>query len=246
MDACLLIFTKPAVPGRVKTRLIGAVTAEVAAELHAAFLADLVARLAGGRFDLRLLWALEPGEALPAYGEGDRVAPDRVAGDRVAGDRLESRRQEGADLGARLHAALADAARDHAVVAAVGSDHPDLSLATVESALAAVAGGAPAVFGPASDGGYYLVALAASAVAPELFTAIDWSTERVLAQSLERCRARGIEPQLLAPGDDVDTPADLARLAVRLAAHPALCPRTCAILDRLPELAHPVLPPTST
>src|SRR5688500_20359571 len=55
---CLLLFTKPAVPGRVKTRLIGALTPAEAAALHEAFLADLVARLGRStRFSLRLAWA---------------------------------------------------------------------------------------------------------------------------------------------------------------------------------------------
>jgi len=55
----LLLFTKPARPGRVKTRLIGDLTAEEAAQLHAAFLADLAERLRGGSFELVVAWALE-------------------------------------------------------------------------------------------------------------------------------------------------------------------------------------------
>jgi len=44
-DRSLTLFTKPALAGRVKTRLIGDLTPEQAAELHGAFRDDLVERL---------------------------------------------------------------------------------------------------------------------------------------------------------------------------------------------------------
>ena len=167
----LLLFTKPAREGRVKTRLIGDLTAAAAAALHAAFLADLLARLRQGDFDLRLAWALEPGEALPA-------AP------------VPGVRQEGESLGERLYRALAAAAGEAGVtaVAALGSDHPTLPLALVHRAFERVEAGADVVLGPAEDGGYYLIALSAGAVAPRLFAEIAWSTGAVLAETLARCR----------------------------------------------------------
>ncbi len=217
----LLLFTKPARAGRVKTRLIdlnAGLTAEQAADLHAAFVADLVARLAPRPFGLTVAWALDPGEALPA---------PPLAG-------LAAVRQAGADLGARLHGALAAAAAEAPFVAALGSDHPTLSADLVERAFALLAAGAAVVLGPAEDGGYYLIALAAErfphGIPGELFAEIDWSTERVLAQTLERCRALGVEPALLPAAADVDTPADLDRLALRMARSDLGCPRTRQLL----------------
>jgi rSAM/selenodomain-associated transferase 1 len=207
----LLLFTKPAREGRVKTRLIGDLTPREAALLHRAFVDDLLARLAGGDFDLQLAWALEEGEVVPS-GPVPGVA------------------QRGADLGARLFNALSDAAREAPYVAAVGSDHPTLPLAIVEEAFAALEAGAEVVLGPAEDGGYYLIALAAERVSPHLFTDIPWSTERVLEATLERCRELGLTPHLLQPASDVDTPADLARLAESLAAETSECPRTRELL----------------
>ena len=239
---CLLLFTKPARAGRVKTRLVGAplpggadgtVTPERAAALHAAFLGDLAGRLRrgveNGDFRLRLAWALDPAEPLPAL-------PAELAG---AAD-VDAVRQAGDDLGARLHRALADAARDHRSVAAVGSDHPTLPLARVEEAFAAAAHGRAAL-GPADDGGYYLIALSAGAATPGLFDGVAWSTGGVLEQTLARCRAAGLEVEILPPGRDVDEGADLARLTALLAeseptrfGRPAAdgldCPRTRALL----------------
>ncbi len=220
----LSIFTKPAVPGRVKTRLVGDLSAGEAAALHAAFLGDLAERLATGAFELELAWALAPGEAVPEYRLGD-------------GRLLPGVRQQGADLGERLFTALAAGARRAPLVAAVGSDHPTLATATVEAAFDHLEAGARVVLGPATDGGYTLVAVRAEALARELFAEVPWSTERVLAVTLERCAALGEQPALLPPAADVDTPADLLRLAAELASHAGLCPRTRGLLaawGRLP------------
>jgi rSAM/selenodomain-associated transferase 1 len=219
---CLLLFTKPAVPGRVKTRLIGALSAEEAADLHAAFLADLVARLAGSTsFRLRLAWALEPGEDVP-----DGPVPGF--------------RQEGRGLGERLHRGLEAAAGEHELVAAVGSDHPSLPVERVDEAFAALAEGAPVVLGPADDGGYYLIGVRRGALSPRLFEEIPWSGPRVLDTTLQRCRELGLEPRLLPVQPDVDTPEDLARLASELAAGPAArCPRTTALLASWGRLGAP-------
>jgi glycosyltransferase A (GT-A) superfamily protein (DUF2064 family) len=98
----------------------------------------------------------------------------------------------------------------------------------------------PIAIGPAEDGGYYLIALRSGAVHRRLFEAIDWSTDRVLQQTLERCRELGVLPEdieLLPLDSDVDTPADLRRLAARLAGGDLGCPRTRDLLrswHRLP------------
>lgn len=217
-DACLVLFTKPAVPGRVKTRLVGPLTPEQAAELHAAFLADLSARLCASCWTVWTAWELDEGEA-PAL-------------DLLAGQASHSLRQHGADLGSRLHAALREAAdRGHDPVAAVGSDHPTLPLERLDECLEAMELGADVVLGPAADGGYYLIACRARALVQELFEGIDWSTEKVLEQTLERCAAAGLVVEQLAVGHDVDRPEDLSRLAGELAERPGLCPKTEELLE---------------
>lgn len=206
------MFTKPARPGRVKTRLIGDVTAEQAAELHGAFLADLTDRLMEGPFDLRLAWDLDPDEPVP-------------------GGPIPGVRQEGDDLGERLHRALAEAAETHDTVAALGSDHPHIPVSRVVSAFERLETGAPMVFGPAEDGGYYLVGSRAKTLEPELFQGIPWSTGQVLDATLARCRELDVEPELLEEGWDVDRPPDLARLARLLTDDDHGCPRTRSLLN---------------
>ncbi len=135
-------------------------------------------------------------------------------------------------------------------MAALGSDHPTVEVELVERAFAAVEGGADVALGPAEDGGYYLIALAAGAVRWRLFEDVPWSTAGVLAATLARCAELGLAVELLPVAADVDTPADLARLAAALApaAGPAAaaCPRTRALLAgwrRLPALGTEAEPP---
>lgn len=234
----LVLFTKPAVPGRVKTRLVGEGPGELspgqAAELHRAFLDDVAERLlaaeARGELALWSAWALDGGEALP---EG----PGR------------SFRQEGATLGDRMEHGLALAARDGGTVAAIGSDHPTVSTDAVIEAFERVEAGADVVIGPSDDGGYFLIALAPGALRAELFADVAWSTDRVLDQTLARARALGLAVDLLPPGCDVDTAADLDRLVAELAGAAgsevaARCPRTRALLaswGRLTKAAEPAV-----
>jgi len=224
----LLLFTKPGVPGRVKTRLTTELTPEEAAAVHQAFVGDLLERLARGAFDLRVAWALEPGERLPTVGPA-------------------ALRQEGADLGERLYRGLHAAATldgGAEAVAALGSDHPTVDLEVLREAFERVEAGADVVLGPSLDGGYYLIVVAASVLTPELFADVDWSTERVLEQTLSRIEAAGLALEQVAPALDVDTPEDLRRLADELAAAaPELCPRTRRVLASLGRRAAPGEPP---
>ena len=213
-DRCLTIFSKPPRPGYVKTRLIGRISAEQAAELHAAFLSDLLLRLRGGNFDLKIAWALDGDSKIPAC-------------------EVESFVQEGDDLGERLFNALAKQARRYPTVGAVGSDHPDLPLSLVHRAFDKLNTGADVVLGPALDGGYYLIALRGESLKFELFEGIAWSGPTVLETTLERCERLGLEIEILVPASDVDVPEDLDRLISKLDRNGEIyCPSTRSLLDR--------------
>lgn len=211
----MLLFTKPALAGRVKTRLVGAeLVAGDAAALHQAFFLDLVERFESAPFELRACWALEPGESVPAWPAGGRA-------------------QAGGDLGDRLLAAFRACAGRSRFVAAIGADHPELAAEDVEAAFDALRRGADLALGPAEDGGYYLIALRPEAAHPRLFEAIEWSGPTVCATTLSRARELDYSIHELPLHADVDTRADLAALAARLAEVPERCPRTYGELVRL-------------
>jgi hypothetical protein len=215
-ERALLLFAKPAVAGRVKSRLVGGrVSAAGAAALQAAFLSDLVGRFSGGPWRLVPCWGLAPEEAIPPWPAGGV-------------------RQADGDLGARLHAAFRSVAPGARFAAAIGSDLPDLPLDAVRAAFAALERGSDLALGPAEDGGYYLIALRPAAAPARLFESIPWGGPRVLAATLACAAVLGLETALLPRARDVDTAADLDALAARLAAAPhSICPATRAALAAL-------------
>ncbi len=108
------------------------------------------------------------------------------------------------DLGTRMLACLRRAPR--AVL--VGSDIPDLRPADIAAAFRAL-GRADAVFGPATDGGYWLVGLGPRRPARP-FARVRWSSEDALADTLANFAGRRVA--LLRVLQDVDTAADLERV----------------------------------
>jgi rSAM/selenodomain-associated transferase 2/rSAM/selenodomain-associated transferase 1 len=123
--------------------------------------------------------------------------------------------QRGSDLGQRLTHVFEDVFRLGAEsIVVIGSDLPDLPPRLIRGAFAALDEAEDrVVLGPAADGGYYLVAM--NRPYPGLFRRIDWSTDRVLAQTLDAAKADGLDVSLLDQWADVDSTADLERLMAR-------------------------------
>lgn len=192
----LALFARVPAPGRVKTRLVPALPERLAADLYSGWLADAMAAVAAAPAEERIVfWADAPGR-------GD--AP------------LESRVQRGAGLGERLSAAfdeLLDGSGARALI--VGSDTPALTATHLAAALDALESH-DIVLGPARDGGYWCVGLRKRV--PELFRDVPWSTDQVLERTLEHARDARVDAGLVDTLDDLDTPADLARLVGALAA----------------------------
>src|ERR1700686_2768143 len=70
------------------------------------------------------------------------------------------------------------------------------------------------VLGPSDDGGYYLIGLKQDH--HRLFEQIDWSTERVLEQTMQRAAELDLEVKFLPTGYDVDDRPTLHRLCDEL------------------------------
>jgi glycosyltransferase A (GT-A) superfamily protein (DUF2064 family) len=85
----------------------------------------------------------------------------------------------------------------------LNSDSPTLPVAYLVAAATALAvPGDRVVLGPSTDGGYYLIGL--KQPHQRLFEDIDWSTERVAAQTLARANQLGLEVHQLPSWYDVD------------------------------------------
>ena len=113
---------------------------------------------------------------------------------------------------ARLMRGRLEAGAERVVL--LGSDSPTLPLGVIGRALDRLVAGVDVVLGPSFDGGYYLVG--ARARCDGIFEGIDWSTPRVLGQTLKRCEALGLGVELLEFWYDVDEAQDLRLLRTHL------------------------------
>jgi rSAM/selenodomain-associated transferase 1 len=190
------VFARAPVPGRVKTRVARAVGDEAAARLHERLVGRALATARAAGLDGVELWC-EPDASHPFF---ERCAREHG---------VELHAQQGADLGARMAHAFASAQARGRRLVLIGSDCPALEPGDLRDASAALAA-YDAVFAPAEDGGYVLVALARPCAA--LFDAVAWGGEGVMQRTRELAAAAGVRVKELRRLWDVDRPADLERL----------------------------------
>ncbi len=218
-DACeqgLILFTKPATVKQVKTRLAAALTLNERQTLHAAMRSDVLSETASAQWRTLIGW--DPG------GGGD---PDL---------KLPSLTQSGEDLGKRLENALCAGQRHWQRVAIVGSDHPELERRQIGLAFDQLKNGADLVLGPATDGGFYLIATRRETIVDGLLEGVRWSEESVLSTVVASAQHRRLDTRLIEKLSDVDTPGDLQRLVFRLKDDLQRCPATRAALEAMGRL----------
>jgi len=189
VKTAVVVFAREPVPGRVKTRLAAEIGEVGAARVYAALFDRALEVVAGVGFDLVVSYAEAPSPEWTA----DHPQRWEV--------------QRGGDLGARMSDAFDrrfGEGSDRVVI--VGSDCPQLRKAHLTGAADALRD-APVVLGPATDGGYWLVAQRRPGV--DLFTGIPWSSRRTLAATRQRLAALAAKWIELDELDDLDTGDDL-------------------------------------
>lgn len=192
MKRTLVLMVKEPRPGRVKTRLgrdIGVIPATWWFRHQSA---RLIRNLRDPRWHIVLA-----------------VAPDGAAASRVWPADLPRLPQGGGDLGQRMKRMLRGAGKQNGPVCLIGCDIPGIRRPHVARAFAAL-GNHDAVFGPAMDGGYWLVgAKHPNRLPHDLFDGVRWSSEHALADTLTTLP--GWRIALTDTLRDVDTAADLPR-----------------------------------
>jgi uncharacterized protein len=192
----IAVMAKASKAGQSKTRLCPPLTLEEAARFNTTFLQDIAANIAAAGREAQIAGYMAfgpPGsetffreilrDVLPSAGLFDAWLPD-------FGDCL-------------LRAITAQFERGHAGAVVLNSDSPTLPTSLlVETARWLGEPGDRAVLGPSTDGGYYLLGL--KRPHRRLFEDIDWSTERVTRQTLERAREIGLSVHVLPAWYDVD------------------------------------------
>ncbi|MGC8475277.1 MAG: TIGR04282 family arsenosugar biosynthesis glycosyltransferase [Acetobacteraceae bacterium] len=205
MKDVAILFARAPRLGRVKRRLAADIGARAALRFHAETLRRLLWALARER-RFRTVLALTPDRAFL------RIPPGVARIDQGRGD-----------LGTRMARAIGRFPRRRVVL--LGSDIPEAGAADVIGALGAL-GRARAVFGPAADGGFWLVGFGPLRIAAP-FRGVRWSVPQTLADALARQRGRKVA--FVRTLSDVDRAADLLRLRGR-ARYPA--PARCGSASR--------------
>ncbi len=165
----LIVFAKPPRIGRAKRRLAADIGTTDAIRFYRSTLAATLRRLGGAPHWHTWLFV----------DKGDARWPRGIS----------RHRQTSGNLGTRMEKALRSMPPGPVVL--IGSDIPDARPDDVRAAFR-ILENRHAVFGPATDGGYWLVGLAHARAAPRLFESVRWSTEHALADTLRNIsRPRG-------------------------------------------------------
>ncbi len=194
MSEAIVLFAKAPRPGRVKTRLIPALSVEDSAALYEAFVRDMWERLRVVAPDSCFLYS-------------DRAWPPYVE---LAGTGRAAL-QRGGDLGEKLlHCFEELSTQGYARMLIVGSDGPTVPAEYLRQGLDRLAS-QDAVLGPTLDGGYYAVGCRVPKA--EMFNQVTWSSPATLAHTERAFEGMGWSMERLPGWYDVDTIADLRRLA---------------------------------
>ena len=223
----LAVMTKVPQAGRVKTRLVPPLTPEEAAELNKCFLRDTAAAISsacggGLRPPTAANVPLHPGAESAPLQCGPVAVYTPIGAELAYSDILPADfnllPQRGDKFGERLYFAVEDLFKcGFDSVCLIDSDSPIVPAENFAKAVELLSTSEDRVIlGPSDDGGYYLIGV--KKPHRHLFEQIDWSTERVLNQTIQRATRMGLEVHLLPTGYDVDDGASLHRLCNALLA----------------------------
>lgn len=194
-------MTKAPRAGLVKTRLTPPLTPDEAAALNTCFLRDTAQALSqtAKKTSAQPIAVYTPIGAETAYAE-------------ILSREFALVPQRGEAFGERLAAATEDLLQlGFHSVCLIDSDSPTVPAAAFSQAVHHLSAEEDCVvLGPSDDGGYYLIGL--KKLHRRLFERIDWSTERVLEQTVSAAREIGLPVHLLPTWYDVDDRLTLSRL----------------------------------
>jgi rSAM/selenodomain-associated transferase 1 len=198
MQRALIVFAK--VPGvdQVKTRIAATEGKSVAESVYAELIEISASLMARFRPHVFFAGSTVPGLLYERYTTANSFTA-----------------QSGETLGERMaNAAAALFKQAYAGVVIVGCDCPELVAEDIDEAFAHMEKGADVVFGPAVDGGYYLIGLRQGR--EEIFGIDQWGTPEVLDKSIALAKERGWKHALITKRSDVDTMDDYRSWKKRL------------------------------
>ncbi len=192
--AKILIFTKPPLAGKCKSRLVPHLGEDGAALLQQKLLHKIITDLTNFKICPFEIWQSEESNYF---------------------DKLKSKfnvtikTQQGSHLGERMSAAISASLATSDGILLIGSDCAEYTKPYLINALSAVQSN-DVVIGPAHDGGYVLIGM--SKLHPQIFLDIPWGTAAVLKLTLSKLDKSKIRTASLTTLRDIDRPEDLVFL----------------------------------
>ncbi|MGV6862530.1 MAG: TIGR04282 family arsenosugar biosynthesis glycosyltransferase [Putridiphycobacter sp.] len=183
----LIVFVKPPIAGKVKTRLAKSIGDQKALEVYLSLLKLTHKEIKTLPCDVHIYssgkWENDIFGSLPVFV------------------------QKGHDLGEKMvHAFQQSLTKSYERIILIGSDLPDLNAEIILNGFKALSSH-DTVFGPALDGGYYLIGMKKNH--PFIFTHKPWSQPQLLQQTLTELKTNQISYHLLQSLNDIDTLEDL-------------------------------------
>jgi len=201
----IAIMAKASIPGRTKTRLVPPLTFDEAAQCNTAFLRDVADTIlaASGQASIAGYAAFAPPQSMPFFQDN---LPREIG-------LIEA---WSPNFGDCLFSAISQLLqRGHRCAVVLNSDSPTLPSSVLLEAVDVLArSGDRVVLGPASDGGYYLLGLQRGH--HRLFQDIDWGTQHVAQQTLDRAAELSLPAHVLSEWYDVDDIGGLKMLHAEL------------------------------
>lgn len=186
----LLIFAKQARKGKVKTRLARTIGDDKALAIYNFLLQHSAYETSKVKADRWVIYS-----------------PDIEEGDAFDARYFSKFKQSRGDLGQRMLQAFQDGfAAGYQQVILIGSDIYELQTAVIERAFG-VLNEHDVVFGPARDGGYYLVGM--HQPIPAIFLNKTWSHAQVLEEALSTLKQLNYSYALVDELNDIDEEKDL-------------------------------------
>ena len=183
----LIVFVKNIKLGKVKTRLAKTIGDENAFEIYKALVEITEKATQNLSVDIRIYFS-----------------------DVIVNSKWQDSKkyvQVGGDLGARMKNAFKTGFEDgYQRIVLIGSDLPTISDKIITNAFKEL-GENSLVFGPAEDGGYYLIGL--TKLHGTIFTNKPWSKENLLKITLAELQSNKINVSLIETLNDIDTFEDL-------------------------------------
>ena len=183
----LIVFVKNIILGKVKTRLAKTIGNDAAFSIYSELVAITEKATTKVKTDKHIYFS-------------DEVISSKWKNDKKLV-------QKGADIGIRMQNAFQHGFdKGYENIILIGSDLPNISKEIIETGFEKLQQN-DVVFGPAEDGGYYLIGM--SKMNTSIFENKPWSQSDLLAVTLQELEAQNQSVELIETLNDIDTFEDL-------------------------------------